>query len=490
MWNKNLIALVIPVLLGACTSMAPSYERPDRAVAASWPTGAAYGSPANEVDDQRSAADIPWRAFILDERLRQVVELALANSRDLRKTIANIESARAQYGVQRAAQLPTVTAGVSGSRTRSLSSGTSGGENSSAQSQSYSASLGLSAYELDLFGRVRSLTNAAQETYLATEEAARTTRISLIAETASAWLALAADRSQLAITQHTLESAQRSMELAQRRQQAGVSSGVDVRQAETVYQQARVDLASSTTAVAQDRNALELLVGSPVADTLLPDTLPLSESCLVDVPAGLSSTVLLQRPDVLQAEHQLKAANANIGAARAAFFPKLSLTASGGLASAALSTLFSGGATVWSLAPALSVSIFDGGSSRASLAYSEAQKKLYLATYELAVQTAFSEVANALARRGTMQAQLSAQADLVTAATDSYRLAEARYAKGVDTYINALDAQRTLYSAEKTLVATRLTALNNQLSLYRVLGGGSAGGDTASATEPAPDASW
>ena len=481
MWNKNFVALAIPLLLGACASMAPSYERPEGAAPANWPTGAAYAPTAGAVDQQTTAADLPWRSFILDERLRKVVELALVNSRDLRKTLANIESARAQYGIQRAAQWPTVNAGVSGSRSRSLTSTSSGSDNTSAQSQSYSAELSLSSYEVDLFGRVRSLTDAELQTYLATEEGGRATRISLIAETASAWLTLAADRSQLALAQSTQESAQRAMALTQRRLQAGVTSRVDVRQAETVYQQARADVASSTTAVAQDRNALELLVGSPVADALLADALPVAEQWFADVPAGLSSAVLLQRPDVLQAEHQLKSANANVGAARAKFFPKLSLTASAGVASAALSSLFSGGATIWTLAPTLSLPIFDGGSNRANLAYSEAQKSLYVSTYELTVQTAFKEVANALARRGTMQEQLAAQTDLVAAAADSYRLANARYTKGVDTYLNALDAQRTLYSAEQNLVSTRQTALDNQVTLYRVLGGGLADSDTASA---------
>jgi multidrug efflux system outer membrane protein len=464
------MALAMPLILGACTSMAPTYERPAAAVPANWPTGAAY-APATGTQDTATAADLPWQRFILDDRLRQVIAQALANSRDLRKTLANIESARAQYGIQRAAQLPTVNAGLSGSKARTLSASADGG-NSTVQTQNYSANLSLSAYEIDLFGRVRSLSDAALETYLATEEASRATRISLIAETANAWLTLAADQSLLAISQHTLDSAQRSMALTQKRLEAGVTSRVDVRQAETVYQQARADVASRTTAIAQDRNALELLAGSRIDDALLPTELPSQGAWLAEVPAGLSSSVLLQRPDVLQAEHQLKSANANIGAARAAFFPTLTLTGSGGLASSTLSSLFNSGATVWSVMPSLSLPIFDGGANRASLAYSESQKQLYLSTYEVTVQTAFKEVADALARRGTMAEQLSAQTALLDAAQDSHRLAEARYAKGVDTYLNALDAQRTLYSAEQTLVSTRLTALNNQVTLYRVLGGG------------------
>lgn len=467
--KNHLIASSLAVLLGACNSMAPTYERPATPVPPTWPTGAAYAPAAAATT---TAADIPWQQFVLDDRLRQVIAQALSNSRDLRKTVANIESARAQYRVQRAALLPTVNAGVSGTRARSATSTGDGG--STVQTRTTSASVSISSYEIDLFGRVRSLSDAALETYLATEEAGRATRISLIAETASAWLALGADRSKLALAQQTLESARRSMAVTQKRLDSGVASRVDVSQAETVYQQARADLASSTTAVAKDRNALELLTGSPVADALLPTALPATDGAvLADVPAGLSSDVLLSRPDVLQAEHQLKSANANIGAARAAFFPKLSLTAAGGVASTTLASLLSGGAaTVWSLAPAVTLPIFDGGANQANLAYTQAQQSLYVSTYELAVQTAFRETADALALRGTMAEQLSAQAALVDAAADSYRLANARYTSGADTFLNALDSQRTLYTAQQALITIQLSALDNRVTLYRVLGGG------------------
>lgn len=262
------------------------------------------------------------------------------------------------------------------------------------------------------------------------------------------------------------------MELTRRRLEAGVASRVDVKQAETVYHQARADLASLTASIAMDRNALELLAGSRIEDTLLPAELPDENSWLADVGPGMSSQVLLQRPDVLEAEHHLKSANANIGAARAAFFPSLTLTASGGLASSTLSTLFSSGASTWSVAPSLTAPIFSGGANVAGLAYSKAQRDLYVSEYELAIQTAFKEVADALAVRGNIREQLEAQAALVDAASESYRLADARYSKGADTFLNALDSQRTLYSAEKTLVTTRLTALGNVVTLYRVLGGG------------------
>lgn len=457
------------VTLSGCVSLAPHYERPSAPVRGQWPTGAAYGQP--EAVGSRIAADIPWREFILDERLRQVIDQALRDSRNLREQAAAVVSARAQYRVQRASLLPTVDATGSGSKARVLTA-TEGSRNTTAVEQSYSATVGLSSYEIDLFGRLRSLSDAAKETYLANEATARATRISLIAETATAWFTLAADRSQLKIAQQTAASAERSMTLTRSRLDKGVASAVDLHEAETVYQQARADSASYATTIAQDRNALELLVGGAVAEELLPQELPKQDDWVAEVPAGLSSQVLLQRPDVLAAEHQLRSANANIGAARAAFFPTLTLTGDAGSASASLNSLLSHGATVWSIAPNVSLPLFAGGANRANLDYAKSQKTYYIAAYELAVQTAFKEVADALALRGTLAEQLAAQQALVAAAGESYRLAEARYSKGVDTYLNALDSQRTLYSAQSALVTDRLTDLSNRVTLYKALGGG------------------
>ncbi len=468
--RKPALTLAVSLILTGCT-LAPRYERPAAPVADSWPTGAAY-HPAQA--SEQTAADLPWREFIRDDKLQKVIEQALANNRDLRSALANIQSARAQYRIQRSDLLPKFNGELSATRQKSLN--TFGGANGSAfENEFYSASIGLSAFEIDLFGRVRSLSKASLESYLATEEAARATRISLIAETASAYLTLAADNSRYELARRTVESAQRTMEVTRKRLESGVSSRLDVRQAETVYQQARADLASTTALIAQDRNALELLTGGRLPDELLPAELPENHQWLADVPSGLSSSVLLSRPDVLQAEHQLKSANANIGAARAAFFPALSLTASKGLASPELSDLFSDGVSVWSVSPSLLLPIFRGGENVANLSYAKAQRDLYVSQYELAIQTAFKEVADALAVRGTIQDQLDAQRALVDAAADSYQLAEARYAKGVDSFLNALDAQRTLYNAEKSLVSARFTASDNVVTLYRVLGGGLAG---------------
>lgn len=463
------LAAVVSAVLTGC-SMAPHYERPSAPVADTWPSGSAY-DPAQA--SEKTAADLPWREFVRDEKLQKVIDQALANNRDLRSSLANIQAARAQYRIQRSDLFPKFNGELSGTRQKSLSSFSE--SRSPVETEFYSASVGLSAFEIDLFGRVRSLSNASLESYLATAEAGRATRISLIAETASAYLTLAADNSRYELARRTVESAQRTMDVTRKRLEAGVSSRLDVRQAETIYQAARVDLASTTALIAQDRNALELLTGGHLPDELLPAGLPDNHEWLADVPAGLSSSVLLSRPDVLQAEHQLKSANANIGAARAAFFPSLSLTASKGLASPELSGLFSDGVSVWSVAPNLVLPIFRGGENVANLSYAKAQRELYVSQYELAIQTAFKEVADALAVRGTIQDQLDAQRALVDAAADSYELAEARYTKGVDTFLNALDAQRTLYNAEKSLVSARLTASDNVVTLYRVLGGGLAG---------------
>lgn len=463
--RKHCVVLAISMLLGACVSMAPTYERPAAPVPETWPTGPAY---APMQSGTTTAAELPWEEFIKDEKLRAVIAQALANSRDLRGTLASITAARAEYRSERAGLFPKIQAEVSHSRSRSLSTGTG---TTTEVSQSDSVSVGVSSFELDLFGKQRSLSNAAFESYLATAEAGRAARITLIAETTQAYLTLAADKSQFTLSQRTVESAKSSMELTRKRLEAGVASGVDVRQAETIYQQARADLASLNASIAQDRNALDLLAGSPVDESLLPTALPSQNEWLSDVPAGIASEVLLNRPDVLQAEHNLKSANADIGAARASFFPSLTLTASGGRSSTSLSKLFSG-PNVWSIATSAAVPIFSGGENVANLQYSKAQRDLYLSEYELAVQTAFREVADALADRGTIQERLDAQSALVDAASASYRLAEARYSKGVDTFLNALDSQRTLYSAEQDLVTTRLTSIENIVTVYRVLGGG------------------
>ena len=336
----------------------------------------------------------------------------------------------------------------------------------------YSIGVGVSAYELDLFGKLRNLSRAALDQYFSTRDARDAAQISLVGEVAAAYLTLASDRSLLMIAQETVASGERTVELTQSRHTVGVASGLDVAQAQTIVEQARFDVQRLTTQVAQDRNALDLLVGAPVADELLPTALGDPVVVLSRLPTGLTSSVLLRRPDVLQAENQLKASDADIGAARAAFFPSITLTGSGGLISNSLSNLFKGAAATWAFAPAISQPIFDAGVNGGNLALAKAQRDLAIDTYEKAVQTAFREVADALAQRGTIEGELKAQQRLVAANQTSMRLANARYAQGADTFLNALIAQRAYYAAQQTLVSTQQTEATNLIALYTALGGG------------------
>ncbi|HEY6176561.1 MAG TPA: efflux transporter outer membrane subunit, partial [Kofleriaceae bacterium] len=404
---------------------------------------------------------------VREGRLQKVIDQALAQSRDLRRAALQIEAARAQYRIQRAQALPSIDGVASVAAQRAIA----GPGNNTATGELYSVQLGLSSWEIDVFGRLQNLSDARMQAYLSTVEAARAARISLIAETAAAYVTLAADRSRLAIARDTMANSKQVMDLTEQLVTGGTSNRGDYWQAATVYQQARADVAQLTAAIAQDKNALELLAGTAIDDALLPDALPEQLDWFADVPVGLSSSVLLERPDVLAAEHDLIAANADIGAARAQLFPSLTLTASGGLASVALGALFTGPAAVWTLAPALVLPLFRPA-NRANVDLSEAQKRVLVATYERAIQSAFREVADALATRGTIDEQLAAQVDLVEAASRGFQLAQARYKAGVDTFLTTLVSQRALYAAKNSLVATQLAALGSRVTLYRVLGGG------------------
>jgi len=459
------LAVLTSVLLSGCAGLEPTYQRPAAPIPATWPTGPAY--PA--------AADSPvadWRQVFTDPKLRAVIEQALTNNRDLRVAIAQIQASRAQYRVQRAELLPTIDGSLGGDRGRSYTGlpASLGGAYSTATT--YSASVGTTSYELDLFGRVRSLTRSALETYLATDEARRSTQISLVAEVATDYLTLAADESSRDVSKTTVASAGANFDLARRRLAGGLASQLDVTNAETILDQAQDDVARYTTLVAQDKNALDLVVGATVAVENLPSGLDDPATHLGAPPEALGSRVLLRRPDVLEAEHTLRSAKASIGAARAVFFPQISLTASGGAESASLSQLVSGRAGVWSFAPTITLPIFDGGANRGNLDYAKAEDRIDVAKYEKAIQTAFREVSDALAQRGTITDRLRAQRAQVAAATQSLRLAEALYARGSDSYLDVLTAQRTLYSAQQSLIAVELIDETNVVTLYKVLGGG------------------
>ncbi|MGH6616282.1 efflux transporter outer membrane subunit [Sphingomonas sp.] len=467
---RSMLALLLAsASLSACTSMAPKYARPEAPVPASWPVGDAYLK-----QSEAALPSISYRDIFRDDRLRRIVEQALVNNRDLRVAAANIVAARAQYRIQRADLLPQVdaSAGVTRADSGTGRTTTTGGSAASGGARTtYSTDLGITAFEIDLFGRVRSLTDAAQNRYFATEAAARATRLTLVGDIANAWLNYAADQSLLKIAQDTAASAERSVKLTKARLDGGVAPRTDLSQSQLVLAQAQSDLAVQTTALAQDVNLLQLLVGAPVDTALLPGTIDEAAKTVAELPAGLDSGILLRRPDVLQAEYGLRASNAEIGAARAALFPRISLTAVLGFASNALSGLFTGGAFNYSVAPGASYPIFSAGAGRAGLEQSKAQRDAALATYEKSIQTAFREVSDALARRGTIAAQTRAAQSLAAAASDNYRLSDARYRGGIDTFLQSLDAQRSLYTAQRSLVATQLTGATNLVDLYRTLGG-------------------
>ncbi|MFL1386061.1 efflux transporter outer membrane subunit [Pseudomonas tritici] len=448
--------ILAALALSGCINLAPQYQQPEAPVPGAWQP---------QVKGEVST-DIQWQQFFTDKRLAQLQTLALANNRDLRLASLNIEKAQAQYRIQRAAAFPTIDAGLSGTHSRTSTSGTT------TTTHDYSAQLGLSSYEVDVFGRVQNLQDEALEDYLALTETRRSTQISLVAEVATAWLTLAADNERLQLAEETLTSQQATYELTQSSFALGGSTALAVAQAQTTVESARVDVAEYQSQILQDRNALRLLVGSDIPDALLPGTRLQTAAALVQVPAELPSSLLQRRPDVLAAEHSLKSANIDIGAARAAFFPSISLTANAGSASSSLSNLFKAGSGAWTFAPSISVPIFDAGSNRATLDAAKVEKEIQVQTYQQTLQTAFKEVADALAVRSTLDQRLAAQQALTDASQKSFDLSDALYRAGSQSYLEALDAQRSLYNAQQDLITLRLAEQSNRVTLYKVVGGG------------------
>jgi len=415
-----------------------------------------------------AAPELPWREFFADERLQKIIGIALDNNRDLRVAALNVERARALYGIQRAGLLPSVNAvGMMSKQLIPADLSTTGYAMTAEQ---YSVNLGITSWEIDFFGRIRSLKDQALEEYLATDDARRSAQISLVSAVAQAYLTLTADREALKLVASTLETQEASYKLIRKRQDVGLASGLDLLRAQSQVDTARGDVARYTQLTAQDENALNLLAGSPLPQELLTSDLG-SVNPPKEISPGLSSELLLRRPDVLAAEHQLKADNANIGAARAAFFPRISLTSVIGTASADLSGLFKAGQGTWLFAPQIMMPIFD---ARTWSAYdvTKVEKEISIAQYEKVIQTAFREVADALAVRGTVNQQIAAQQSLVGAVAETYRLSNARYTRGIDSYLSVLDAQRSLYGAEQVLIILRLARIVNTVTLYKVLGGG------------------
>ena len=466
------LALAAALNLAGCATMAPKYTKPVPPVTSAWPSGPAYQT-VNAKQEQKPLADIPWQEFFTDPQLRKLISMTLENNRDLRVAVLNIERSRALHQIRRADLLPKVDA--SGGAIFQRIPETLSGKDRSLTTEQYSVGLGVSSYELDLFGRVRSLKDQALEQYLATEQARRSVQISLVSQVATVYLSLAADRERLKLANETLGSQQDSFKLIRSRFEAGVSNALALNQAQTSLDTARVDIARYTTLVAQDENALSLVVGSPVPAELLPASLTDTLTSVKDVAPGLPSDVLLNRPDILQAESTLKGFNANIGAARAAFFPRITLVSNIGFGSEDLAGLFKPGSFAWKFAPQINLPIFDGGSNLANLKVAEVDRDIAVAQYEKAIQTAFREVADALAQLGTINDQLTAQQSLTDATTQSLFLSQARFDNGVDSYLNVLDSQRSTYGAQQNLISVRLARLANLVTLYKVLGGGGNG---------------
>jgi multidrug efflux system outer membrane protein len=450
-------AALLALIATGCTTMEPPYVRPDPAVPPSWPAGDPYILTA-----EAGLPALTYKQVFEDPRLQTLIAEALVNNRDMMIAASNIAAAREQYRIQRANQLPTVAA--DGSVTVS-------GDEDDKLSAQYRLGANVPNFELDFFGRVRSLTHVQLQRYLATEAGARATRLTLVADIADAWLSHAADSSLRLIAEQTAASAQKSVRLTRLRLEGGIAPRTDLRQAEQVQSGAEADLARQRTAVAQDLNALQLLVGAPVDPSLLPGSIDEAFGSVAPIAPGLDSYVLLRRPDVVEAEYQLRAANAQIGAARAALFPRITLTGLLGLASSALTGLFSGGAFGFSAGADASYTIFQAGAGRANVRLSEAQRNAAIANYQSAIQTAFREVADALARRGTINDELAARQRQQAATADTYVLTEARYREGIDPFLTVLDAQRSYYSAQQILVETKLTAAQNLVALYRAIGG-------------------
>ena len=463
LWMAAAGAAAAAALLSGC-SLAPLYQRPAAPVAPEWPAGT---STAADSTAGVATADIAWQEFVGDARLRELIALALQNNRDLRVAALAIEQARAQYQIRRADEVPSVNATASGTRQP-----TPDGGNSSV----YTAGLALTSWEIDFFGRIASLKDAALAQFFATQEARSAVQTSLVASVASAWLSLQTNTELLALTERTLATREDSLRLNQLRFDQGVTSALDLRQAQSLTAAARATLAQQQRLRALDANVLTLLVGQPLPAQLLA-AVPAAQqqgapALLADVPAGLPSELLARRADIRQAEQQLIAANANIGAARAAFFPRIALTAGVGTASSSLSGLFSSGSWGWTLAPQALLPIFDAGRNQAGLDSAQAGRAMAVAQYEKAIQVAFREVADALAGRATLDDEVRAQQDQANAEADRFRLADLRYRNGVSSYLDVLDAQRALFATQQALAQTQLARRQNQVELYKALGGG------------------
>jgi len=454
--------LALPLALSACNT---TFLRQPDPVAASNLTAAAYPTLMNQNAAGTAGASIAsqgWANYFTDQQLKQLIQLGLDNNRDLRAAALNIDRVRAQYQLSRSAQYPTI--GVTG--------GTQTTGNSSDNSTTYRAGLGLTGYELDFWGRVANLKDQALQSFFATQSARSTVQISLVSQITQSYLALAFDQEQLKLAQQTLVAQKQSYDLNEKQFKVGIISLVPVKQAQISVENANLAIANYQTQIAQDRNALALLIGQPVPNELIPTGAVYQITASPVLPAGLPSELLQRRPDIAQSEFNLKAAGANIAVARGAYFPSISLTGNVGYSSTSLSDLFKSGSFGWGIGPSINLPIFDGGSRKATLETARVDQKLALNTYEKTIQTAFREVADVLATRATLDDRLAAQNRLVNASQTNYNLSQSRFKAGVDNYVAVLVAQTSLFSAQQGQIALKQSALLSQVNLYTALGGG------------------
>jgi multidrug efflux system outer membrane protein len=472
--GRRLLIFAVTVALAAC-SLEPAYHRPASGIGSAWLTGTAYSAAHPKPSGEVPASDIVWQAFFSDPQLREMIDIALKNNRNLRVAALNVEKSQAQYRIQRGGLFPSINA--NGSETAEhvpggIVSSSGAGSGNGGTFRTFSAGLGFTSYEIDFFGRVRSLDHEALQQYLSQIEAHKSAQISLVAEVANDYLSYLSDRGRLKLAQDTYTNQQAAYALTKKSFDGGVDTALDVSQAQQAVDTAQADISKFTRLVAQDRNALQLVLGAPLPADLTKAAGLDNEHFLEALPAGLPSDLLDRRPDILAAEHQLMAANANIGAARAAFFPSISLTGSFGTASSQLSGLFASGSEQWTFAPTITLPIFAGGANVANLDLAKVEKNIFVAQYQQTIQTAFREVADALAARGTLDQQITAEQHLTQATKTSYDLSRMRFRHGVDNYLAVLDSQRSWYQAQQSLISTRLTRLQNLVTLYKALGGG------------------
>lgn len=454
--HNKFVLLLLPIIISGCISLDPEYTKPQSIIPDNLPSGGTVYSELGSDTDY----NVNWSNYIQNEKLKKIISISLNNNKDLKIALTNIEAAKAQYGITNSSKLPTINSSINANKGKTLNG----------QTEGYEANLGLASYELDFFGRVKSLSTASLETFLSTNEAKRTTQLTIISETSKAYFTLALNKSKLEIAQNTLNDSEQSLKLIKTRVENGIDSELDLSSSQTIYYRAKADIDNYNTLIEQNKNALNLIVGTTIQDDLLPKNLNELNNSIKEPQIGIKSSVLLNRPDIMMAEHQLKSANANIGAARAAFLPSISLTSSAGIASNDLSSLFKNGHGIWNFSPNINIPIFNNGYNTSNLNYTKAEKERYVLLYEKSIQTAFKEVSDSLARKGTIKSQLNHFENLVKESDKSFKLSQVSYNEGVYNYLDVLTSQRNLYLVQTEYLNIQIEEYNNLIDLYKLYG--------------------